>query len=237
MLPVRQSYARFGKAKLRVVLAADDTVLSESTIGCILSSPRRRTLLIEPRAVEVRTRRPVRPWETRVPKDKRTLIPPGELVQLDTVPIRPSAEPERRQFPTVDVGSRYAVVGLRSQATAGTAPAFLDELIARMPFLVQVTQADGGSAFMAEFEQACQAYEIALYGLPPHSPKLNGGFRAATAPSDASSGSATTVTSTSPPSNRRSSRERLCTRIERPHHGLAHQSPAAVSHVSASTSS
>jgi len=33
---------------------------------------------------------------------------------------------------------------------------------------------DGGSEFMAEFEQACQEKGIRLFVLPPRSPKLNG---------------------------------------------------------------
>lgn len=58
--------------------------------------------------------------------------------------------------------------------SAGTAAAFLDELLARMPFPVQAIQVDGGSEFMAAFESACQAREIALYVPPPRSPQLNG---------------------------------------------------------------
>ena len=45
---------------------------------------------------------------------------------------------------------------------------------ARMPFPIQGIQVDGGSEFMAEFETACQSQGIALYVLPPRSPKLNG---------------------------------------------------------------
>jgi transposase InsO family protein len=39
---------------------------------------------------------------------------------------------------------------------------------------VQAIQVDGGSEFMVEFELACQAKGIAVYVLPPRSPKLNG---------------------------------------------------------------
>lgn len=51
---------------------------------------------------------------------------------------------------------------------------FLDKLIAEMPFPVRAIQVDGGSEFMAEFEQACAEKGIALYVLPPKSPELNG---------------------------------------------------------------
>ena len=148
--------------------------VSESTIGRILVSLRNRNLLMEP-IYRTRTSTPrVRPYATRVPEDKRHPTVPGALVQIDTVHIRPPAGPQRRQFTAVDVVSRYSVLGVRSQATAGTATAFLDELITRMPVPVQAIQVDGGSEFMAEFEQACEQRGIALYVLPPRSPKLNG---------------------------------------------------------------
>ncbi len=156
-----------------MLLGRDGIILSELSIGRILASLRRRDLLIEPHAVRIRHPKPVRPYATRVPKDKRTPKYAGEVIQLDTVHLRPLPGLERRQFTAVDVVSRCAVVGVRSQATAGTAAAFLDELVARMPFPVRAIQVDGGSEFMAAFETACQARDIALYVLPPWSPKLN----------------------------------------------------------------
>ena len=174
VLRMRTRFPRCGKAKLAVLLAAEGITLSASTIGRILASLRRRDLLIEPHAVRVRHPKPPRPYATRVPKDKRSPQQPGALVQLDTMHLRPLPGVERRQFTAIDVVSRCAVVGVRSRATAGTAREFLDEVVARMPFPVQAIQVDGGSEFMAEFEQACQDKEIALYVLPPRSPKLNG---------------------------------------------------------------
>ena len=50
----------------------------------------------------------------------------------------------------------------------------VDALAARMPFGLRAVQVDGGSEFMAEFEQACLDRGIALFVLPPRSPKLNG---------------------------------------------------------------
>jgi len=171
---VRQQYPRMGKDKLHYLLKARGIVLSASMIGRILGSLRRRLLLREPHAVRVRQRRPVRPYATRVPKDKRQPTEPGALIQLDTMHLRPLPGIERRQFTAIDVVSRVAVVGVRATASAGTAVAFLDDLVARMPVPVQAIQVDGGSEFMAEFERTCAARGIALYVLPPRSPKLNG---------------------------------------------------------------
>lgn len=174
VLTLRSRYPRYGKAKLVVLLRARGMALSESTIGRILASLKRRRLLIEPHAVRVRRGRSQRPYATRVPRDKRQPTAPGEMIQLDTMHLRPEPGVERRQFTAIDVVSRVAVLGVRSQATSGTATAFLDELCTRMPMPVQAIQVDGGAEFMAGFEAACQARDIALYELPPRSPKLNG---------------------------------------------------------------
>ena len=58
--------------------------------------------------------------------------------------------------------------------TAKAAAAFLDKILADMPFPVKAIQVDGGSEFMAEFEAACQVKGVALYVLPPRSPQMNG---------------------------------------------------------------
>ncbi len=174
VLALRQAHPRMGKEPLRVLLAQQGHHLSASMIGRMLGSLRRRNLLREPHAVRVRPRRSVRPYATRVPKDKRQPTEPGALIQLDTMHLRPLPGVERRQFTAIDVVSRCAVVGVRASASAGTAAVFLDELIARMPVPVRAIQVDGGSEFMAGFEAACRAKGIALYVLPPRSPKLNG---------------------------------------------------------------
>lgn len=180
VLALRTRHPRMGKAKLAVLLAARPDAaggplrLSASMIGRILASLRARSLLREPRAVPVRRRRTARPHATRVPVDQRHPTRPGQVVQLDTVHLRPLPGVERRQFTAVDVASRHAVFGVRATASAGTAAAFLDELVERMPVPVEAIQVDGGSEFMAGFEEACAAKGIALYVLPPRSPKLNG---------------------------------------------------------------
>lgn len=174
VLRIRTKHPRYGKRRIRILLAREGMTLSDSAIGRILASLRKRHLLVEPRAVRMRRPRPVRPHAIRVPKEQRTPTNPGELIQLDTVHVHPEPGVERRQFTAVDVVSRYGVFGVRSRATAGTAAAFLDEIVARMPFVVQAIQVDGGSEFMAEFETACQVKGIAVYVLPPRSPKLNG---------------------------------------------------------------
>ena len=60
------------------------------------------------------------------------------------------------------------------RATAAAAARFPDKLLAAAPFRVQAIQIEGSSEFMAEFEAACEAKGLALWGLPPRAPELNG---------------------------------------------------------------
>jgi hypothetical protein len=79
-----------------------------------------------------------------------------------------------KQFTARDRVSRWDTLELRANARAGSAVGILDALAARMPFPVRAISVDNGSEFMAEFELACQARGIALFNLPPRSPKLHG---------------------------------------------------------------
>ena len=99
---------------------------------------------------------------------------PGDLVQLDTLDVRPLPGVILKHFTARDVVSRWDVVEVRTRATANTATDFLSTLQARMPFPVRAIQVDGGSEFQAGFEQACQERGLRLFVLPPRSPKLNG---------------------------------------------------------------
>ena len=54
------------------------------------------------------------------------------------------------------------------------APVFLRALVEGCPFPIQPVQADGGSGFVAAFEEGCLRLGIRLFVLPPRSPKLNG---------------------------------------------------------------
>ena len=95
-------------------------------------------------------------------------------MQVDTLDVRPLPGMVRKQFTARDVVSRWDVLEIYSQATATTATRFLAALQARSPFVIRAIQVDGGSEFMAGFEEACRERGIRLFVLPPRSPKLNG---------------------------------------------------------------
>jgi putative transposase len=173
---LRRQYPRWGKDKLRVLLRRIGIVLSVSMIGRILARLRRTGELHEPavrRRMSVHQRRWARPFAIRRPPDW-TVERPGDLVELDTLDIRPLPNQIWKQFTARDVVSRWDTVELGRRATARAAADVLDRLAERMPFAIRAISIDNGSEFMAEFEAACQARGIRLFVLPPRSPKLHG---------------------------------------------------------------
>ena len=170
----REAHPRWGKDKLVHVLAARGVRLSVSMVGRILADLKRRRLLVEAPVARVRPHaRHRRPYAVRKPKG-HPVERPGDLVQVDTMHLAPLPGVERRQFTAVDAVSRVGAVDVRGVATAGTAADFLADLLVRLPFPVRAIQVDGGSEFRAAFEAACRARGVALFELPPRSPKLNG---------------------------------------------------------------
>jgi len=171
---LRARYPRWGKAKLRVLLRREGISLSISMVGRILARLRRSGDLREPlHSIRRRMRTWRRPYAIRKPADW-AVVRPGDLVQIDTVEIRPSADHPFKQFTARDVISRWDTLEVRRSATARMASEILDALAERMPFPVRAISVDGGSEFMAEFEADCQARAIRLFVLPPRSPKLHG---------------------------------------------------------------
>lgn len=176
---LREAHPRWGKDKLVIMLRRTGMALSTSMVGRMLAYLPVSGELEEPlRAVAPRTRRLARPYARRKPR-AYTAQAPGDMIQVDTMELRPLPGTSLKHFTAHDVVSRYNVAAIRSQATATTAAAFLDQLLAEFPFPVQAIQVDGGSEFMAEFETSCAARGIRLFALPPRSPKLNGGVERA----------------------------------------------------------
>jgi len=175
VLRLREEYPRWGKDKLAVLLEQKGVSCSASTVGRIIRRLKERGVLKEPMPnhISARKRQRQRAYALRKPRDYK-VVEPGELVQLDTLDIRPLPGVVIKHFTGHDVISRWDVVCVHSRATATTAAHFLDTLETRMPFPVKAIQVDGGSEFEATFEEECQRRGIKLFVLPPRSPKLNG---------------------------------------------------------------
>jgi transposase InsO family protein len=172
---MREQYPRWGKDKLAVLLRRQGWPVSVSMVGRILNFLRQRGALSAPVRFRVKRRRGTtgRPWALRKPKDY-AVQRPGDLVQLDTLDLRPSPNVVLKQFTARDMVSRWDVIEVHRRATSTAATLFLDTLQRRLPFPLRALQVDGGSEFAALFEQACQQRGLRLFVLPPRSPKLNG---------------------------------------------------------------
>lgn len=175
VLRLREVYPRWGKDKLVVLLRREGWSVSTSMTGRILRRLREQGVLVDPprQPVSARKRPWFRPYAVRKPKDY-SVSSPGDLVQVDTLDLRPLPGIVLKQFTARDVVSRWDVLMVASRATAPAASRFLDAIGERTPFPVRAIQVDGGSEFQATFEEACQQRGIRLFVLPPRSPKLNG---------------------------------------------------------------
>lgn len=171
---LRTQYPKWGKNKLALLLLAKGIAVSASSVGRILSYLKRRGELREsPRRTISVKRKALRPYAVRKPKDY-SAVHPGDLVQIDTLDVRPVSGVVLKQFTARDVVSKWDVIEVHRRATAISARLFMETLQRRMPFPIRAVQVDGGSEFYAEFEEACKQLNIKLYVLPPKSPQLNG---------------------------------------------------------------
>lgn len=165
----------WGKDKLVALLHEQGWECSTSMVGRILRRLKESGRLVEaPTADPWRIRRPFhRPYGVRKPKSYLA-DGPGAIVQVDTSHVHLFGDFKFKHFTACDVFSRWQVLEVHGRATAHAAAGFLDTILDRMPFPVKAIQVDGGSEFMAEFEDACQKRGVLLFVLPPRSPKLNG---------------------------------------------------------------
>lgn len=171
----REKYPRWGKEKIWILMGGAKAPVSVSTVGRILEHLKKKGLIREPaKLVAARAkRRPPRPWARRKPAAYQ-VREPGDLVQIDTLDQEILPGLRRKQFTARDMVSKYDALKAYSTATSRCATFFLDYLESALPFPIKALQIDGGSEFKGEFEEACAARKLALFVLPPRSPKLNG---------------------------------------------------------------
>lgn len=112
VLELREQFPRWGKEKLVVLLRRSGWHTSPSTVGRILRRLKARGVLREPPRNGVAThKRPFRrPYAVRKPKGY-AVKQPGDLVQLDTLDVRPLPKELFKHFTARDMVSRWDVVG------------------------------------------------------------------------------------------------------------------------------
>ena len=175
VLRLREEYPRWGKDKLVVLLHREGFDCSASMVGRILRKLKQRGVLKEPVSnhISAKKRRWQRPYAVRKPKEYVARAP-GDIVEVDTLDVRPLPGIILKHFTARDVISRWDVLEAHTRATSNTASGFINVLLKRMPFPIKAIQVDGGSEFQDAFERECQKRGIELFVLPPRSPKLNG---------------------------------------------------------------
>jgi len=135
VLELREQYPRWGKDKLQPLLRDAGWSVSTSMVGRIISQLRKRGVLVEPPRLSLAVRRPraPRPYAIRKPREYQAKLP-GDIVQVDTLDLRPLPGVVLKHFTARDVVSRRDVLEVHTRATAQAAARFLDAIQARMPF-------------------------------------------------------------------------------------------------------
>ncbi len=158
-----------------ILLRREGFTCSASTVGRILKKLKERGVLKEllPNHISARKSQRQRPYAVRKPKDY-VAKEPGDIVEVNTLDVRPLPGVVLKHVTARDVISRWDVLEAHTRASSHTATAFMDALLRRMPFPIKVIQVGGGSEFQDAFEEECKRRGIELFVLPPRSPKLNG---------------------------------------------------------------
>jgi putative transposase len=172
---LRERYPRWGKEKIARLIWKQGVNVSVSTVGRTITRLKDRGILKEsvPNFISARKRYLKRAWGVRKPDTFKAHVP-GDLVQVDTLDVRPIPGVVRKQFTARDIISKWDTIRVFGGATSLLAAKFLDMLIENSPFPIKAIQIDGGSEFKGVFEETCRQKGIILYVLPPRSPKLNG---------------------------------------------------------------
>lgn len=176
VLKIRRENPTYGKEKIAAILKRDHAqTMSESTVGRILKYLKEKGL-IQKSISALRTKRKrvfkghAEPWTF---KDYKSMVV-GERVQIDHMTVTKNGI-GFKHFQAWDRLSKYIDAQVYSNAKSSSAKRFLLDFVQDAPFKIISIQVDGGSEFMAEFEDACAELKIPLIVLPPRKPTYNGG--------------------------------------------------------------
>lgn len=174
---LRQQHPYWGKLKIHRLIERDYQIkTTPSTVGRVIKHLIKLKRVL-PVAMVVGHKRPkkrrlfnqhAKRWQYGMKANE-----PGELVQMDHMTVYCNSH-NVKDFKAACPVTKMMVTEVYYQATSNTAKQFLEKMQREFPFPIKSIQVDGGSEFMAEFEQACQEKGIALFVLPPKSPKYNG---------------------------------------------------------------
>ena len=176
VLRIRRENTTYGKEKIAEILQRDHGfTMSESTVGRIIKHLKEKGLITRSISA-LRTKRKrnfkghAKPWTF---KDYKTMVM-GERVQVDHMTVTKNGICFKH-FQAWDRKSKFIDAQIYSNAKSSSAKRFLLDLVRNVPYKILSIQVDGGSEFMAEFEEACAELGILLIVLPPRKPDYNGG--------------------------------------------------------------
>ena len=175
---LRKKHPYWGKEKIHRLLKRDHGVksVSVSTVGrIIMKLVSLNKILPVAMVTGKKTVKKKRIFNKHAKRWKYGMksIKPGELVQVDHMTVYSNSQ-NIKHFKAVCPVSKIMIANVYRSASSRNAKNFLGKLMAELPFSLTSIQVDGGSEFMKEFEQACEELNIALFVLPPRSPKYNG---------------------------------------------------------------
>lgn len=134
----------WGKRKIAILMRREGFETSDSTVVRILAGLAARGAITP---VPVLRRRPeerrIRFTARQRYAGRRKAKPPGELVQIDTLFVNIRPDKPIKHFTAYDPVAKWTVGRVATRASAGSATAPLEKLIAEAPFPVRGIQVDG----------------------------------------------------------------------------------------------
>ena len=101
---------------------------------------------------------------------------PGHRLQMDVKFLEriPGTRTRLYQFTAIDDCTRIRVLKVYDACNQSTAVSFVDDVIRRLPFRIQVVQTDNGAEFQSKFHWHLQELDIQHVYIRPRTPRLNG---------------------------------------------------------------
>lgn len=166
ILYLRQNY-HFGPGKIAMYLKRyHDVSISQSGVWRIL-----KRLELNRLPASQRYKRLDKRWQ-RYEKQQ-----PGHQVQIDVKFIAPIAGAKAKkyyQFTAIDDCTRLRVLRIYPKLNQKTAIQFVDYVLEKLPFQVQVIQTDNGSEFGSSFHYHVLDKGVGHRYIKPRTPRLNG---------------------------------------------------------------
>lgn len=174
---LRKQHPLWGKQKIAIIYKRRyGEGPSESTIGRIITHLINKKTIIPVSLLQGRRETKKRVFNDHAKRWKYGMKSqnPGELIQVDHMTVQLPGAGVLKHFSAICPTTKWTAFKVYQKATSHSATDFLRYIQEQFPFKIVSIQVDGGSEFMADFEQSCKKLGIPLYVLPPRSPEWNG---------------------------------------------------------------